>query len=473
MLSNKIFLMFFALLLSPLQLMPQTITLRDTTNQYDYIIITVPEFVSACEPFKTHKETVRDFRTLIVDTTQIFAEFDSSLTPQDNIRNFVSYAGTFWREPKPIYFLLLGNVQAVPNFMIPSPIGPYYDSDYYYKYSTYSSDTTNIDFYVGRIPTININEAQNYFSKVIEYESDPNLHSWLNNNLFIYEQEHGFGFLDFAQFISDSMLPDFIRPTFITQDSGSIYYGNKDSIHKAVNETGHSIVWFTGHGGISYFISTEYFNLEDISGFQNGPKYFLTVFMGGQSSIIDSNTNFTKELLVMENAGSLGGGLFTGLAFWGTGKVYNILLAGRLFNSEFQSLGEVYDINLLNHGSAGYYMQRIANLWADPSLILKYDPTVGVEEIDNEMPTEYVLYQNYPNPFNPRTNIGFRIADRGFVSIKVYDVLGKEIATLVNEEKPAGNYEVEFDATNLTSGIYFYQLKAGNLIETKKMLLLK
>jgi len=89
------------------------------------------------------------------------------------------------------------------------------------------------------------------------------------------------------------------------------------------------------------------------------------------------------------------------------------------------------------------------------------------------MPTEYVLYQNYPNPFNPRTNIGFRIADRGFVSIKVYDVLGKEIATLVNEEKPAGNYEVEFDATNLTSGIYFYQLKAGNLIETKKMLLLK
>ena len=58
----------------------QTVTLRDTTNQYEYIIITVPEFVSACEPFKQHKEIVRDFRTLIVDTTQIFAEFDSSVT---------------------------------------------------------------------------------------------------------------------------------------------------------------------------------------------------------------------------------------------------------------------------------------------------------------------------------------------------------------------------------------------------------
>lgn len=82
----------------------QTVTLRDTTNQYDYIIITVPAFVSACEPFKQHKETVRDFRTLIVDTTQIFSEFDSSLTPQDNIRDFISYAGTFWKEPRPNYF---------------------------------------------------------------------------------------------------------------------------------------------------------------------------------------------------------------------------------------------------------------------------------------------------------------------------------------------------------------------------------
>ena len=72
---------------SEIEIIIQPITLRDTTNQYDYIIITVPEFVNACGPFKQHKETVRDFRTLIVDTTQIFAEFDTSATPQDNIRN--------------------------------------------------------------------------------------------------------------------------------------------------------------------------------------------------------------------------------------------------------------------------------------------------------------------------------------------------------------------------------------------------
>jgi hypothetical protein len=85
----------------------------------------------------------------------------------------------------------------------------------------------------------------------------------------------------------------------------------------------------------------------------------------------------------------------------------------------------------------------------------------------------YHLSQNYPNPFNPITNFEFRIADFGFVTLKVYDILGREVAVLVNEEKPAGKYIVEFDAAGLSSGIYVYQLRAGNFIETKKMVLMK
>ncbi|MBK9096682.1 MAG: T9SS type A sorting domain-containing protein [bacterium] len=91
----------------------------------------------------------------------------------------------------------------------------------------------------------------------------------------------------------------------------------------------------------------------------------------------------------------------------------------------------------------------------------------------NELIDNYLLDQNYPNPFNPSTKIKYKISERRFVTIKVYDVLGDEIKTLVNEEKPAGVYEVEFVATGLPSGIYFYQLKAGQFLETKKMILLK
>jgi len=87
--------------------------------------------------------------------------------------------------------------------------------------------------------------------------------------------------------------------------------------------------------------------------------------------------------------------------------------------------------------------------------------------------TKYELEQNYPNPFNPSTIIKYAISNKQFVSLKVYDVLGNEIATLINEEKPAGIYEFEFDASELSSGIYYYRLAAGSFIDTKKMILLK
>jgi len=88
-------------------------------------------------------------------------------------------------------------------------------------------------------------------------------------------------------------------------------------------------------------------------------------------------------------------------------------------------------------------------------------------------PKEIILEQNYPNPFNPTTSIRYAVSNRQFVTIKVYDVLGIEIAILVNEEKLVGSYEVEFDATGLQSGVYFNQLKTEGFVETKKMILIK
>ena len=108
--------------------------------------------------------------------------------------------------------------------------------------------------------------------------------------------------------------------------------------------------------------------------------------------------------------------------------------------------------------------------------LLSPDPISGVED-EQSIPMKFFLKQNYPNPFNPSTNIRFHIAERGFVSLKVFDALGNEVATLVTEEKLAGEYEVEFNPSSIkhlpSSGVYFYQLKAGSFIQTKKMLLLK
>jgi photosystem II stability/assembly factor-like uncharacterized protein len=117
-------------------------------------------------------------------------------------------------------------------------------------------------------------------------------------------------------------------------------------------------------------------------------------------------------------------------------------------------------IRVMTHGNGAYETKLLSQIPINASTI---PSTV----------TDFNLEQNYPNPFNPNTTIQYQNPELSFVSIKVYDVLGNEVDLLVNEEKPIGNYEVEFDATRLPSGIYFYRLQAGDFVETKKMVLLK
>ena len=92
---------------------------------------------------------------------------------------------------------------------------------------------------------------------------------------------------------------------------------------------------------------------------------------------------------------------------------------------------------------------------------------------DNKIVKEFMLFQNYPNPFNPATKIKYSIPHRSLVTLKVLDILGKEIITLINEDKSAGTYELTWNAANLPSGVYFYKIKAGNYVSVKKMILIK
>lgn len=143
----------------------------------------------------------------------------------------------------------------------------------------------------------------------------------------------------------------------------------------------------------------------------------------------------------------------------------------------------VKGIGLYQHG-CGDLITFYSNLIGCVISGVTYGDTSAVS-IKNEKPpiaNEFKLEQNYPNPFNPKTVIGYQLPVSGSVSLKVYDVLGNEVVTLVDEYKPAGEYEVEFNASsgssfrlvrNLTSGIYFYQLRAGDFVQTKKMIYLK
>ena len=100
---------------------------------------------------------------------------------------------------------------------------------------------------------------------------------------------------------------------------------------------------------------------------------------------------------------------------------------------------------------------------------------ISVTDVDNKLEpvSTYKLYNNYPNPFNPSTKIKYSIPEKSLVNLQIYNAEGKEVASLVNGEQSAGEYEINFDAENLASGVYFYKIRAGNFFQTKKMLLLK
>ncbi|MCB0724438.1 MAG: choice-of-anchor J domain-containing protein [Ignavibacteriae bacterium] len=123
------------------------------------------------------------------------------------------------------------------------------------------------------------------------------------------------------------------------------------------------------------------------------------------------------------------------------------------------------------------WREKVADNFNDGAAILLdlVDVTVltAIQQTSNQTPDAYRLSQNYPNPFNPSTSINFDIAAKGFVSLKVYDMLGREVANLVNKELTAGSYSYNFDASKLNSGIYFYKLQTGSFVETKKMMLVK
>ena len=128
------------------------------------------------------------------------------------------------------------------------------------------------------------------------------------------------------------------------------------------------------------------------------------------------------------------------------------------------SLAAGFDLGYINWWLKGCVIN--GKVMGDTSLV------VGVKDENQNRPNEFSLSQNYPNPFNPSTVISYQLAVNSKVSLKVYDVLGNEVATLVNEEKPAGKYQVKFN-TQLASGVYFYQLRAGNFVQTKKFILMK
>ncbi len=154
------------------------------------------------------------------------------------------------------------------------------------------------------------------------------------------------------------------------------------------------------------------------------------------------------------------------------------LQSGSYIVKVFRDLPLIFPDTLLYIGSTSFNYGGSVIAFTTASYQSDCDPITLIEE-SNTAPNEFELFQNYPNPFNPITKISWQSPVGSHQTIKVFDVLGNEVITLVDEYKPAGKYEVEFNAVgtsrdlSLASGIYFYQLKTGSVVQTKKMTIIK
>ena len=293
----------------------------------------------------------------------------------------------------------------------------------------------------------------------------------------------------------------------LAADGNNIYAGtNYDGVYKSTNNginwiqttlnnqaiwslliTGNNI--FAGTNGFGVYLSTNNSTSWTNTGLNNksiisfaiigtnifaGTAYF-GVYHTSNNGISWVQTSLTKKVVYSLTA--FGNNLFAGIQDSPTdsGGVYhstNNGLSWIQINQGFNSILTVYSLLIVNdYAFAG---TRNKSVWRRP-----LSEIIGIQNISTEIPSAYSLGQNYPNPFNPVTKIRFEVqklesrSQNSEVTLRIFDVLGREVETLVNERLQAGTYETSFDGSGLNSGVYFYRFKTDGYSETKRMVLIK
>jgi hypothetical protein len=196
--------------------------------------------------------------------------------------------------------------------------------------------------------------------------------------------------------------------------------------------------------------------------------YYDGIFLSTDNGSSWNGVNNGLTNLAVTSLAISGNNIFAGTGSrWG-GGIFLSTDNGSSWNAVNNGLTDLYVLSLAISGNNIFAGTSSSGVWRRP-----LSEMTAVESNKDNLATEFALEQNYPNPFNPSTKIKYSIPQSSNVVIKVFDILGNEIETLVNEEKPAGTYEITWNATNLPSGVYFYQLKAGDFVQTNKMILLK
>jgi hypothetical protein len=263
---------------------------------------------------------------------------------------------------------------------------------------------------------------------------------------------------------NNAAFPIYSQSNWTVRDSGSTVY-QVNSQFKTKSRSGKrsiAVSWYAGWdstGNNITHISDAWFVSPRFACANDSISFYAT---GGAQTYCDSLQIWVNPT----NTLPAGFTVKLGTIIWPLGSTFGRFQRYRYnlsqFNGQTIAVGFRYYMNLQD---ADGLLVQLDDIYAGPS--------VGIQNISSDIPTSYKLSQNYPNPFNPETNISFDIPQSTFAELKVFDMLGREVANLVSEKLQPGSYKVNFNASELSSGTYFYSLVTSDFRQTKKLTLIK
>ena len=311
-------------------------------------------------------------------------------------------------------------------------------------------------------------------AKTIEYEQE-SVGSWCSRAICLsdYDSADGYIFENDAKSIKSilgSLWSDTV--TVNIRSNSPNHLDTTGFLH--LWDEGAAIFTYWGHANQLQFSKSCYFSTQSIDSLNNGDRLPVCL-LAGCDLLYDSRPpdSIPTHLLEQNGGGAVAVISSEGISF----EIDELLFHSSLINSMIQKpnepIGMLFKETKSNCSFLDYDVIRKITFLGDPALTVKHPVAPTFVQNPFSHPESFVLKQNFPNPFNPTTVIGYQLPVQSIVTLKIFDILGREVKTLINDRQSAGIHSVTFNANNLPSGVYFYRLHAGSYSATKKLIILK
>jgi hypothetical protein len=330
---------------------------------------------------------------------------------------------------------------------------------------------------IGRLPWSPAQSPSlyNYLDKIQTYETaDPA--PWQTRVHVIADTSSMFDFsVWIEQLIVAQIQPGYeIERDYLSYPPGHPWHGDRNEIIANL-DSGSYFVAYVGYSGFGYWSDSLRLDSSDFAPLTNIPRLPIVIGMSLDVSMNEFQVSgIPISFLSNQQGGAIAYIAGTGLTFAGSGMAYRSILARLTTSDSVSTLGDVWQMTAAEFVRGGGFPNTVRSnmLFGDPGLVLPPRPTTA-GEIPKPLPQSIRLLGNYPNPFNAVTEIRFELNRAMTVSLKVYDILGREAATLVNGMQAAGSHAVTWNAQAASSGVYFAVLQAGDVRQVRKMMMLK